>query len=135
MAARRGDKFAGQASRHAVGTTRRPVQVQARRDAHGELGQVVADVAGIGDQRKWDHPGHHRDGEMILGRPPPVQRRLGHGGALGHLVHVQPRVPPGKQEIPGHVQHSLIDGAVPGAATAGCRALVRRRLLLIALSR
>ena len=91
----RGDKLAGQAGRHAVGTARGPVLVQALGHAHGELGQVVTNVAGVGDQCKWDHPGYHCNSEMVLGRPPPVQRRLGHGGAFGHLVHVQPPIPPG----------------------------------------
>ena len=49
MAARRGDKFAGQAGRYAVGTTRGPVLVQARGHTNGEFGQVVTNVAGIGD--------------------------------------------------------------------------------------
>ncbi len=130
MAARGGDKFTGQAGRHAVGPARRAVLVQARGYADGELGQVAVQVAGIGDQRERNHPGDHRDGEMILGRPPPVQRRLGHGGALCHLVHVQPRIAPGKQEVPGYGQHPLIDGTVAGTATAGRLTLVRHGLLL-----
>jgi hypothetical protein len=123
MAGGRGDQLGGQAWRRpAAVMTGHAQPVEAVGQRGGELGQVAAQVAGVRDGDLTQHLRADRDGQVILGRPPPVQRRLGHPGPLGHVVDVQRRVPARVQQAPARAQHPPVHPAVPRPSPPGrCR--------------